>query len=96
MESFNKNWLAILLIVIVFTAIGFILGWLHGTAMINHQGHCKHKGQDACEQFNLPLCSDDLDSLENVDVKVIVNKNGDVVTNGPDTIKKVIVKKVVR
>jgi hypothetical protein len=92
MESLNKNWLAIILIVIVFTSLGFILGWILKPPFPGEPMPCHPKMPGSCQEFNMPCCQGENDSLENVDVKVIVNKEGETV----DSNTKVIVKKVVR
>lgn len=99
MESFNKNWLAIILIAIVFAALGFIFGWIMKPSGM---GNCRQGGpmmemmkMHSCgspEMFTMPLDEDAADSLENLDVKVTVTKDGDVLK---DADKKVIVKKIV-
>jgi hypothetical protein len=97
MENFNKNWLAIILIVLGFTAIGFLLGWTLKPDKQDDVLFFKHgAGMPGCcpDAFNIPLDDDDVDSLENVNVEVIVEKDGDVNTDEPTVQKKVIVKKV--
>jgi len=99
MKSFNKNWLAIVLIAIVFAALGFIFGWImkpsgYGS---NRQGGpmMEMMKMHSCgepEMYNIPLDDDDLDSLEDMDVKVTVTKDGDVLKEADE---KVVVKKVV-
>lgn len=101
MENFNKNWLAIILIVIVFTAIGFLFGHLAASHHFMKSRHemkdmmfFRHGGGGCCDEFNIPLDDETLDSLENLDVKVWVEKDGDVMKC--DTVKKVIVKKIIK
>jgi hypothetical protein len=95
MENFNKNWLVIILIVIAFTAIGFLFGHMtatcHQNKMKDHLMFFRNGSQGCCSGENY---TEDLmwaDSLENIDVKVLVNTG-----NEKDTCKKVIVKKIVR
>lgn len=95
MENFNKNWLAILLIVIVFTAIGFILGWILKPPM-PAPGSCKTNFPGHCGDFNMSMDEMDCDSLENMNVKVIVEKETDIRESAGDSNKTVIIKKVIR
>lgn len=95
METFNKNWLAIILIVIVFTSIGFLFGHMtatcHHEKMKDHLMFVRHGGQACCGETDP---GDEFlwdDSLQNLDVKVMVNTG-----NEKDTCKKVIVKKIVK
>lgn len=103
MESFNKNWLAILLIVFAFTAIGFLFGWTlkpchhdfnHFKSSI-HDKDVFFEQFDGTEPFQIPLDAADLDSLKDVKVKVWVEKDGDVITCKGDSDAKVIVKKII-
>ena len=98
MESFNKNWLAIILIAIVFAALGFIFGWMMkpDSSCGNNQKPMlemmKMHGCGSPEMMTLPIDDATADSLENIDVNVTVTKDGDVLK---DADKKVIVKKIV-
>jgi len=99
MKSFNKNWLAIVLIAVVFAALGFIFGWIMKPTGC---GNCKQGGPmmdmmkmhsgGSPEMFTMPLDEDVADSLENIDVKVTVTKEGDVLKNADE---KIVVKRVV-
>lgn len=95
MESFNKNWLAIILIVIVFTAIGFLFGHMmashHGNRQMDKMMFLRHSGSGSCCGGEMDDAAMWTDSLRNVDVKVLVNTG-----NGDDTCKKVIVKKIIK
>jgi len=101
MENFNKNWLAIILIVLVFTSIGFLLGRVTGHHPKPFHGMHDNMmyfnpngGPGCCEEFEMP-CGGEMDSLKNVDVKVIVNDDGNM-TCCSDSSKKVIIKKVIK
>jgi len=87
MENFNKNWLAILLIVLVFTSIGFLLGHL---AASHHQNSFNHGMKDKMMFYNHD-CSN-MESISEEDIKVWVEKEGE----DQDSCKKVIVKKVIK
>ena len=97
MENFNKNWLVILLIVLVFTSIGFLFGHLSAThhqkqfrGMQDNMMYFNHGGgPGCCEEFNMPF--DGCMSKEDIDVKSCMEKCG-----GKDSCKKVIIKKVIK
>jgi len=97
MESFNKNWLAIILIAIVFAALGFIFGWIMkpDSSCCNNQKPMmemmKMHGCGSPEMLTMPIDDATADSLGNIDVDVTVTKDGNVLK---DADKKVIVKKI--
>ena len=78
MENFNKNWLAILLIVIVFFMLGFLTGRVTG----HHPGHGKmmkekiirHSGKDMVIDSDEDEITVKVDTLKNdgknIEVKV--------------------------
>lgn len=112
MESFNKNWLAILLIVFVFFGMGFIFGWIlkpncskHNKMMMkkhmmmNQHGNCYHHMNSCCGggmmDHDVMMFKDDgCDSIENIDVQVWVDDEGNVTKSTENIKTKVIVKKV--
>jgi hypothetical protein len=99
MENFNKNWLAILLIVIVFWTLGFLMGWT--LKPVHHSGigmgmKMMNKCCDDPEMFDIPLCGKGIDSLEEVDVKVIVDGEDVLKSCSDSSHKKVIIKKIIK
>ena len=96
METFNKNWLAILLIVLAFTAIGFLLGWTLRPPCDRNVMFIKKDMQKCCDEYDIPLTDDALDSLKDINVEVKVTDNGDVVTEKREGDQKVVVKKVIK
>lgn len=99
METFNKNWLAILLIVLVFSSIGFLFGWI----MKGSQPcHCNKDQMAPFERFiesTEPICiplDGEMDSMEDVEVKVFVNQKGDVLKYNTDsTQSRTVVRKII-
>lgn len=100
MESFNKNWLAIILIVIVFTSIGFLFGRIcesgHHSCKENKMWRMHEKRCNTTEPFTMEFPYECCDSMKNIDVRVMVNENGEVIKECQgDSIKtKFIVKKI--
>lgn len=99
MESFSKNWLAILLIVLVFSSIGFLFGWIikgsQSCSCIQDQMIPFQKFSDDIEPICIPL-EGDMDSIEDVEVKVFVNQKGDVLKYNTDSAQcRTIVRKII-
>ncbi len=99
MENFNKNWLVILLIVLVFTSIGFLFGHMAAT---HHQKHFRGMHENmmyfnhGCgDEFDMPYDDNDCMSKENIEIKGCMEKCGGG-TSKNDTCKKVIIKKVIK
>ncbi|MFH2141220.1 MAG: hypothetical protein ABIJ97_02265 [Bacteroidota bacterium] len=62
MENFNKNWLAILLIVFVFFALGFLFGWTCSSCHGKHEMFKKEmmmgNPHNGCMQNMTNCCTD--------------------------------------
>ena len=90
MESLNKNWLAILLIAVIFGTLGFLVGRVTGHP--HHRMGGKHKN----ERMIIKKESITADSL-NIEVEVTADGNTET-TIKTDTIikdgKQIIVKEV--
>lgn len=89
MESLNKNWLAILLIAVIFGVLGFLVG------RTTHSHHHDHRGTHKKDK-DIIIKKDIADSLE---VSVVVDvKDGIETTTQTDTIqqdgKTIIIKEV--
>ena len=90
MDSLNKNWLAILLIAVIFGTLGFLLGRVTGHS--HHKAGGKHKK----ERMIIRKESADTDSLN---IEVEVSADGDMETTiNTDTVmkdgKQIIIKEV--
>lgn len=86
MENFNKNWLAILLIAVVFGTLGFLVGRI--------TGHPRHHRQNQAEskKFSGHLPGD------SVEIEVRVDAQGVKTTTQTDTVirdgKTIIIQEV--
>ena len=79
MENFNKNWLIILLVAVVFGTLGFLVGRTTGQGR-HHEMLMMH--EDAKDQLDITV---DVDDLEGAEVKTdTITKDG----------KQIIIKEV--
>lgn len=90
MESLNKNWLAILLVAIIFGTLGFLVGRVTGHP--HHKASGKHKKESM-------IIKKQTTSADSLDIEVEVMADGNVTTiEKIDTIvkdgKQIIVKEV--
>ena len=92
MESFNKNWLAILLIAIVFSALGFLFGRITAHPPLH----------DRMMYFNRPM-GHDLEPGDSLQVDIEVEPGGPEggpvilrMDSAPKNVKKVIVREIRR
>ena len=89
MESFNKNWLAIIIIAIVF----FLLGFLLGKTTSHHGEMYNHKMMKFIEKSDC-ISSDD-DYTVDVNIEKIL-EDVDIKSEKGDSNKVVVIKKIIK
>lgn len=86
MENFNKNWLAILLIAVVFGTLGFLVGRTTG----HHRHHRHHPAESKHLSRHLPA--------DSVEIEVHVDAQGVKTATRTDTVirdgKTIIIQEV--
>ena len=86
MENFNKNWLAILLVAVVFATLGFLVGKTTGS----DKAHRMMRFQsDDVDEFNFKLKVDDDtdDDREIVKIDTVMKDGKQIITK---TVKKIV------
>jgi len=89
MESFNKNWLAIIIIAVVF----FLLGFLIGKTSFHHKCNDEHKMMKWIEKSDC-MSSDDEYKVD-VNIEKILD-DVDIKSEKGDSNKVVVIKKIIK
>lgn len=95
METLNKNWLLIIIIIIVFFGLGFLFGWV---LKPGNNGETEHNSHHDCMSMDAPFkmmhfmseIEEDSTKDIDIDVGVILDKLEDVISDSYDTTKSVV------
>ena len=89
MENFNKNWLAIIIIAVVF----FLLGFLIGKTSFHHRSNDEHRMMKFIEKSDC-ISSDDEYKVD-VNIEKIM-EDVDINSEKGDSNKIVVIKKIIK
>jgi len=85
MENFNKNWLAILLITVIFSTLGFLVG--RTTAPTKLHKMAQFHSEDG-NDFQLNVEVDELDDESTVKIDTLVKDGKQIIVKEVKKIKK--------